>query len=177
MNQSFQTIYHQLEQQRLDILSRVKAMTAEKFNHSPAPGKWSVSQVLTHILVAEQLSLQYMKKKALGIDQLKNAGVDASIRLLILIVSQRIPAIKYKAPTVVVNQTPPALPLAELMARWEAHRVDLKNFVEGIQEKNVKKLIYRHVVAGRFDARQAMVFFREHIHHHLPQINRLLNQE
>lgn len=177
MNQSFQTIYNQLERQRLDILSQVKGLTPEIYNRSPAPGKWSISQVLTHILVAEQLSLQYMRKKALGIDQLKDAGVGASVRLLVLMVSQRIPAIKYKAPSVVVDHTPAALPLAELTVRWEAHRADLKNFVEGIQEKNIKKLIYRHVIAGRFDARQAMIFFKEHIHHHLPQIKRLLNQE
>ena len=176
MNAVFQSIYNKLEHQRIEILNRVKDLTVEKFNHTPSPEKWSISQILTHILVAEQLSVGYMKKKALGIEQLKNSGTFESIILELLKISQRIPAIKFKAPRVVLTNTPPAFPIAELTSRWETHRADLKAFLEKIEDKNVKKLVYKHPVAGKLDARQAIVFFREHINHHLPQIKRLLNQ-
>jgi hypothetical protein len=175
VNNSFQSIYAELEHQRVEILNRVKNLSPEKFNHAPSPEKWSIAQVLTHILVAEQLSVGYMKKKVLGIDQLKNSGFMESVILELLKISQRIPALKFKAPKVVVANTPPALPIAELISRWEVHRADLKKLLETIENKNVKKLLYKHPIAGRLDARQAMVFFREHIIHHLPQINRLLD--
>lgn len=175
MNTTFQSIYDELEHQRIEILNQVKGLTLEKFDHKPSPQKWSISQVLTHILIAEQLSVGYMKKKALGIDQLKNSGVLESVILELLKISQRIPAIKFKAPNVVLANTPPAFPLAELTKRWEAHRADLKTFLESWGDKNIKKLVYKHPIAGRLDARQAMVFFREHINHHLPQIKRLLD--
>jgi len=176
VNPGFQTIFDELETQRAEILNQVKVLSVEKFNYSPSTEKWSISQILTHILVAEQLSVGYMKKKALGIEQLKDSGVAQAFILELLKASQRIPAIKFKAPKVVLTNTPPAFPIDELKTHWETHRLDLKKFLESVEEKNAKKLLYKHPIAGRLDARQAMVFFREHIIHHLPQINRLLNQ-
>ncbi len=177
MNSVFLSIYNELERQRAKVLEQVKNLSVEKFNHTPSVGKWSISQILTHILIAEQLSVGYMKKKALGIDRLKNSGLLETLRIELLKVSQRIPSIKYKAPRVVVANTPPAFPIAELTSRWETHHKELKVFLDGIQDKNVRKVIYKHPLAGRLDARQAMVFFREHMNHHLPQIRRLLNQD
>jgi hypothetical protein len=157
------------------MLNQVKGLSVEKFNYSPSPKKWSISQILTHILVAEQLSVGYMKKKALGIEQLNDSGVAESFILELLKVSQRIPPLKFTAPKVVLSNTPPPLPIDELINRWQAHRLDLKKFLNSVEDKNVKKLLYKHPIAGRLDARQAMVFFREHIIHHLPQIKRLLD--
>jgi len=176
LNAAFLSIYNQLEHQRTVVIDQVKNLPAEKFNRAPVPGKWSISQILTHILIAEQLSVNYMRKKALGIDQLKNSGPLEVLRLEILKISQRIPSLKFKAPQVVVANTPSAFPITELISRWEIHHQELKEFLDSIEEKNVKKTIYKHPLAGRLDARQAMVFFREHMNHHWPQIKRLLNQ-
>lgn len=176
MNSYFLPIFDELERQRVEILNQVKDQPTEKLNYAP-PGKWSINQILTHMLVAEQLSMLYMKKKSQGIDQLKNSGLAAALRIGVLKISQRIPAIKFKAPKVVLDHTPPALSLNDLTAQWEAHRQKLRVFLEGIDEKNKKKLIYKHVIAGRLDAKQALVFFREHINHHWPQIKRLLHQD
>jgi hypothetical protein len=173
----FRSIFDELERQRVEILDRVKTLPDEKFNYKPSDEKWSISQILTHILVAEQLSVGYMKKKALGITQLENSGLSAGFRLQILIISQRIPSLKFKAPGIVLANTPQAYPMAELQSRWEAHRQDLQVFLDGIENQHEKKVLYKHPVAGRLDARQAMVFFREHIIHHLPQIKRLLDHD
>jgi hypothetical protein len=175
VNTYFLPVFNELESQRIDILNRVKDLPEEKLNYAPT-GKWSINQILTHILVAEQLSMLYMKKKSLGVDQLQNSGFSSACRIIVLQASQRIPAIKFKAPKVVLDNTPPALPLNELTVQWETHRLKLKAFLEGIEEKNKRKLIYKHPVAGMLDARQATVFFREHIIHHWPQIKRLLHQ-
>lgn len=176
MNNYFLPVFDKLENQRIDILNRVKDLPEEKLNYAP-PGKWSINQILTHILVAEQLSMLYMRKKSLGVDQLQNSGFSSAWRIIVLQASQRIPAIKFKAPKVVLDNTPPAVPLNELAVQWETHRQKLKAFLESIEEKNKRKLIYKHPVAGMLDARQAAVFFREHIIHHWPQIKRLLHQD
>jgi len=177
VNKAFKSIYDELETQRIDILNRVKSLSVEKLNYVPSPEKWSISQILTHLLVAEQLSVGYMKKKALGINQLKNSGIIEALRLEVLKASQRIPVLKFKAPKIVVMNTPLAFSLPELTAKWESQRHDLKVFLESIQAGDERRVIYKHPYAGRLDARQAMVFFREHINHHLPQIKRLLHQD
>lgn len=174
MNPAFQSIYDKLEHQREAITRRVSVLTAEQFMHAPAPGKWSVAQILTHILTAERLMVIYMKKKSLGVNELKNSGILQSILTIVLVVSQRIPAIKFKAPKTIVASTPEALPLSELSGNWNKVRTDLKQFLESIEDKNVRKLIFKHPYAGRLDASQAMRFMYEHTNHHLPQIKKLI---
>lgn len=174
MNSLYQKTFDLLEQQRAEIVGLIKNVSDDKFHHTPAPGKWSLSQVLTHILTAEGLSIAYMKKKAQGADQLKDSGMSEALRFWVLQISQRIPVLKFRAPKVVVENTPSALPMQELLQRWDAQRNDLKIFLDSLEEKNSKKVIYKHPIAGRFDAQQAVAFFREHIIHHMPQIKRLL---
>jgi hypothetical protein len=171
----FHSIFQELEQQRDRVLDSVKNLSSEKFNYVPASGKWSIGQILTHLLTAEQLSLGYMKKKVLGIDQAGTSGISSALRLELLKVSQRIPALKFKAPAIVVRSTPQAFSQEEISKRWKAHHEDLKSLLEKIEGNNVKKLLYKHPFAGRFDARQAMIFSREHVNHHWPQVKRLLN--
>lgn len=173
MNTSVESVFQELEQQREALLSLVKNLPEEKYNTSAFPGKWSISQILTHVLTSEKLSLGYIKKKAQGIDAVKNSGLVETLRLWLLIISQRIP-LKYKAPKVMVENTPPAMPLPKLVEEWSIVRSELKQFLENMEDKHIRKVIYKHPVAGRLDVRQTMIFFREHIIHHTPQIKRQL---
>lgn len=98
------------------------------------------------------------------------------LRFTLLQFSQRIPNLKFRAPNVIMASTPRALPVDELISQWDALRNDLKLLLESIEEKNVKKAIYKHPLAGRLDAAQATAFFYEHIYHHWPQIKRLMDR-
>jgi uncharacterized damage-inducible protein DinB len=173
MNASFKPVFDELEQQRKQLFAMLKDVPEERYNTSPHPGKWSISQIVTHLLTSEKLSLAYMKKKALGVEAVKNSGITETLRLWLLIISQRIPA-KYKAPKVVTENTPTALAFPALVKEWSALRHELKQFLESIEDRHVRKVLYKHPLAGRLDVRQAMIFFREHINHHKPQIERLL---
>ena len=173
MNKEFEKTFKALQLQRENLLTSIKKISPEAYSQSPSPGKWSISQILTHLLTSERVSLSYMKKKSLGVEKLKDSGLVEAIRLWVMIISQRIP-VKYKAPNVLVQNTPEALPLDELIQQWDLVRGELVSFLTSIEEKNVRKIIYKHPIAGRLDARQAMVFFQEHIIHHTPQINRIL---
>ncbi len=173
MHPSFQQTFEQIEQQRANLIKRLQTLPTEVYHRSPAQGQWSISQVMTHLITAERLSLMYMKKKAQGIDQLPDAGLLASLRIMVLKVSQRFP-LKFKAPKVVVENTPPAWSFEEMVTQWDTLRQELATFLNNIEERHVHRQVYKHPLAGRLDARQAMIFFQEHIIHHQPQINRLI---
>ncbi len=110
-----------------------------------------------------------MKKKSLGVDQLKNAGILDQIKFFLLKLSQRIP-LRYKAPNKLLEQTPPPLSYGDLIRQWEAVRVELREFLDSIPDENVRKKIYKHPRAGMLDVNMALQFLAEHIHHHRPQI-------
>lgn len=174
MHPKLQRILNTLETDRKRLLRELADVSDQRFNTNPLPGKWSISQVLTHIITSERLTLLYMRKKSLGIDQLDNSGWIESFKMIFLEVSQRLPFLKFKAPDVVVEHTPEALSYAEVVSQWDTVREQLKKFLEGIDEKNVHKKIYKHPVVGRLDAFHAIRFCGEHIRHHLPQIRKLM---
>jgi hypothetical protein len=174
MHPKLQQILNTLEADRKRLLQELADVPDQRFNTNPVPGKWSISQILTHIITSERLTLLYMRKKSLGIDQVDNSGWIESFKMLFLEVSQRLPFLKFKAPGVVVEHTPEALSYAEVVRQWDKVREQLKKFLEGIDEKNVRKKIYKHPVVGRLDASQAIRFNGEHIRHHLPQIRKLM---
>lgn len=164
--------FEDLERQRHTLLQKFETFNEDQFKAQPAPGKWSASQILTHLLVSEQLSVAYMRKKIQAIQTLGNSGISSTFRLWILILSQRLP-LKYKAPKVVVENTPEAKSLPEIINLWNNVRLDLKSLLHEIGDSHAKKLIYKHPYAGRLNISQAIRFFKEHIIHHWPQLNRL----
>ncbi|MBA4055356.1 MAG: hypothetical protein C0490_11640 [Marivirga sp.] len=167
-------LYGHLEHERNELLNRLAILPPERLNHKTAATKWSISQILMHLMTSEQLTLGYLKKKSLGLDQLANSGAIESLKMVILQISQRLPLLKYKAPKYLVTNTPDAIALQDLKTRWESSRTELKIFLENIQDKDLHKLIYKHPVAGRFDVVQCLTFLNEHFLHHLPQIKRLI---
>lgn len=171
MNKSILTYFAQLEQQKNNLLNELSSLSVEKLNSAPA-GKWSITQIVAHLITVERLSIQYMQKKIQGIEQAGDAGIVEELKLIVLIISQRLP-LRFKAPKMVKESTPTLSTLPELTAQWDSVRSDLKQLLEKIPDHLVKRKIYKHVFAGKLNSRQALIFFREHFIHHLPQIQRL----
>lgn len=174
MNARLELLYTLLETDRIKLQEQVNQLSIDQLNYAPH-GKWSINQILAHVMTAEKLSLQYMNKKILGINETENSGVIEELKMLALKISQRLP-FKFKAPKKVVEFTPTQINLQKLTEDWAAVRTDLKSFLEKIADDQVNKKIYKHVVVGPLNVKQALIFFREHFHHHLPQINKLIAQ-
>lgn len=172
MNPAVKRIFDEIEILRVEMLKETGVLSPDRFDRRQND-KWSVAQILTHLLTSERLSLHYMKKKSLGIHAAEEAGWLESLKLVALKISQRLP-FKYNAPAVVIKETPEALEFAELARQWENERNELRLFLENMPDKYINKKIYKHPVAGRLNVKQALAFFREHLKHHRPQIIRQL---
>ncbi|MEQ8423734.1 MAG: hypothetical protein RIA63_03425 [Cyclobacteriaceae bacterium] len=96
MNSKLQTLFEDLERQRLQLLNEVKQQP-EKFDLKPDKKKWSIREILAHLVTAEKLTVQYMAKKIQGIDQAGDSGPLEEIKMIILKISQRLP-LKFTAP-------------------------------------------------------------------------------
>jgi uncharacterized damage-inducible protein DinB len=173
MNSFFQAEWLALEQQRSQLIRQIGQLADDVYRRKPSDQTWSLAEVLAHLITVEKLSLTYMKKKALDWSRNDHSGLWSQVRLLVFVLSQRLP-LKFKAPQVIQQNTPSAMPLQETLAAWDTVRNDMKDFLSSIPEEHLKKFIYRHPQVGRFNGRQALVVLREHFNHHLPQINSLL---
>ncbi len=173
MTAVLEDIFNDIEHQRKELIASLMKVSRERMNAHPA-GKWSVNQVIAHLISGERLSLQYVQKKIHAIDQVGNAGVTEKMKMWVLIVSQRLPLVKFKAPKIVVEQTRDSESFEELVTEWDRIRADWVILLNRIPEGGENKLIYKHVVAGRLGLKHALLFMREHIIHHQRQIRRLL---
>jgi uncharacterized damage-inducible protein DinB len=171
MNNVLQTTFNQLEADRQKVFGNLAKLPPEKLNYSPQ-GKWSINQIVAHLITAERLSLLYMQKKIQGIEEADDSGIVEELKMLVLIVSQRLP-LKFKAPKVVKEHTSNTDNLEQLNRDWEKVRGDLKQLLETIPDNRINRKIYKHVFAGKLNVKHALRFLREHIIHHMPQIERL----
>jgi hypothetical protein len=172
VNSELQNLYRLLEQQRLALLDEAKSQTSQQLNNCKN-NKWSISQIVGHLVQAEQMSVSYMRKKINAIKEVGSTGLWGEIKLLVFIASQRLP-LKYKAPKNLGDQPPTYVDFASLDSDWNASREQLKQFLETVPDWGLNKKIYRHPVMGRCSVVHALKFFREHIIHHYPQIKRQL---
>src|SRR5688572_29315 len=114
MHSKLKRIFDRLEADRIRLLDELSSLPEHRLQQPSSSGKWSIAHTLTHLLTSERMSLLYMKKKSLGIDQVGNSGPIEIIKMVFLQLSQRLPMLKYKAPRIVVEQTPPTLSFQEL---------------------------------------------------------------
>ncbi len=175
MNPSLQKLFDELEAQREKTLQSVRHLTDDQLNNPLVPGKWSVAEILSHLVSAERMSTSYVQKKIQGIHEAADSGWWEEIKLNALKISQRIPGLRYKAPKRVVENTTFYRDFATIQKEWDGVRSDLHKLVSSLSADQARKLIYRHPVAGYLNMKQCLLFFREHIIHHTPQIKRLIN--
>jgi DNA anti-recombination protein RmuC len=172
VNSALQSLFNSLEQQRQSLMEEVKSQTPQQLNNRKND-KWSISQIVGHLVQAERMSVEYMTKKINAIKEVGNTGLWGEIKLLVFIASQRLP-FKYKAPKNLGDQPPSYADFASLEHDWNASREQLRQFLETVPDWGLNKKIYRHPVMGRCSVVHALKFFREHVIHHYPQIKRQL---
>jgi uncharacterized damage-inducible protein DinB len=174
MHPSLQRLFTEIELQRKDTLASVQHLTEEQLNKPAAPGKWSVSEILSHVVSGERMSLQYIQKKIQGAAQSKDTGLVEELKMLVLKASQRLPGLKFKVPRSMAEHTTVFNNLSAISQEWEQVRNEFKVLLEKIPDEYRHKKIYKHPRAGYLNVKHALIFFREHIIHHTPQIKKLL---
>lgn len=174
MNPRLKQLFDRLETQRAQLQHLVKDLSDVELNKHPAE-KWSIAQVISHLIASEQLSVGYLNKKMLGIQTAEKSGLKEDLKMLLLIVSQRLP-FKFKAPRTIVENTPVYGNFDQLIFAWDKTRVDLKEVLQKFEDDQINLKIFKHPRAGMLNIQQAIRFFREHIIHHTPQVKNLLKQ-
>ena len=171
MSPHLQKLYASIEKQREQLLYSLRLLSNERRNEYQA-GKWSIHQIIAHLITAERLSVQYLNKKILGVNEARDSGMLEEMKMILLIISQRLP-LKFKAPKAVTDQTSKETDFNKLVEQWDQTRRELKTLLDRVEEQHVNRKIYKHVRVGMMNVKHALKFFREHVNHHTPQIKRL----
>ena len=177
MHLTFQNLLDSLEQERKDLHLVLQPFPDEMLNRPPAPRKWSAVQVMHHLIISEELSLKYLKKKLSFNPTLKKADWKAKARKGVLKFYLGLP-LKFKAPKGVNDAAlPKFVSLEETMERWAKARKEMRDFLEQLPEDHLDKELYKHPFAGKLTLRGMLEFFQSHFRRHREQIIRTLGND
>lgn len=144
----------------------------EILNRLPATGGWSALQTMHHLILTEELSLAYVKKKLSFNPGLEPAGPGARWRGFLLWLYLSTP-LKFKAPkNVGGDNLPNHSTFTDTRARWQNVRAEWTDFFTQMQENLVGMAVYKHPRAGRMGWLQMLAFFETHFDRHIKQIRR-----
>jgi hypothetical protein len=156
------------------LFSQLESYSHEALNRKPANGGWSAMQTVHHLILTDELSLAYLKKKMSFGSNFEKAGLAAQGRAFLLWLYLNAP-FKFKAPKMVGDENlPDSAVFAEARARWEKTRAEWKTFFENLPEELAEKAVYKHPVVGRLSWPQTLVFLEGHFKRHEKQIHRAL---
>ncbi len=153
-------------------LDKLAAYSDVQLNTPPAEGGWSPIQVLHHLLLVEEGTLAYVRKKLSFNPLLEKIGLANYWRHFLLTVFIETP-LKFKAPAGISGPNLPEFAtLAETRARWEKARRDWAVFFGELPEELLDKQVFKHPFVGRLGWRQTVVFLDGHFRRHRRQIGR-----
>lgn len=158
-----------LERQRLTLLVDVERSDARQQAFRPAPSKWSLSDVVHHLLLVEEAQL---RQAAVAIAAPPPPpGLETRWRLEVLNAVLR-SAVRFPAP---VRSVIPRdqRDLAVLRPLWDNARGRLGSLLEAVTEITAKDPMFRHPFTGWLTPAQGLAFLWVHAEHHLRQVVRI----
>ncbi|MCB9287063.1 MAG: DinB family protein [Lewinellaceae bacterium] len=174
MTSSLDRRLNKMDQRLQRLLDELSNYDNEILNNKPADGGWSALQVMHHLILAEEGSVKYVRKKLSFDPELKSAGLMSAWRASLLNFYFILP-FKFKAPPGVGDDVLPAQSdFREVSGRWLANRKELRSYLENLPPELFGKSIYRHPFAGRMSLEGMVRFFDGHFERHRKQISRVL---
>ncbi|MCR9288172.1 MAG: DinB family protein [Bacteroidetes bacterium] len=162
-----------LESDLDSLIKELQKYDDEILNRKPE-NSWSVLQVLHHLMLAEQGSLKYVKKKLSYNPELKKVNWQTKIRTLMLNFYVWSP-LKFSAPKIISGDNlPTESNLNTIKEQYPMVRRDIKDFFETVPDSLLEKEIFKHALAGRLSLIGMIVFFKGHFKRHKNQIYRIL---
>lgn len=173
MHKKLDKRFAKLAHTRAQLFTNLEGVAESKLNSKPAPDKWSIAQILHHVLTAEEAIIVSIDKKFPRYDTFKPTGFTAAIRVFTLPYVLHIP-LKFKAPKGSYANMKDEYTLSELQGRWQTNHDNLHKVLERVKPEYLKKQVIKHPMLGLINISQTMVFFQAHFNHHQKQIIRLL---
>ena len=170
MNKSVQKEWEVLEIKTKNLIQNLQSVPEEKLVRQPAPGAWSPLQVVQHLMIAEELSEKYMRKKLSFNKPVPKAGFKGAARFRVMKIFNWI-GFKIKAPSA-LTLFPENLRLEELKKSWASQRDALYQYLESLPDETLQGELFKHILAGKMNARHMVGFFSMHLDRHRKQIER-----
>jgi DinB family protein len=157
------------DDRRNALLDEMEALEPGKLLARPREGKWSILEIVEHLVLAERVVFQELPEPS----QLKARKRRLKHRIRYLLVMF---VLRADIPVGVISTA--MLPrggrdLAELRRLWDENQIWLRACVDSLGPQGIHRAVLRHPVAGPISVRQAVIMSRIHLERHIRQIRTL----
>lgn len=163
---------NQLEQKRFELMSELEVLNDERLNYKPLENKWSIIQIMHHLIKSEKLSVIYITRKITNKSTIDKSSLISKLNAFALKWSLILP-LKLKAPHN-VSDVPNFDTFQNTKSKWDKIRNSFASIVESMSDDLLNKDIFKHPVAGEMNIEGTIDFFDAHFKHHQKQIKPLL---
>ena len=174
MNHRLHLKFEQLERATNHLLASAEALGPD-LAKTPAPGQWSATQVVHHLLFIEDNIIQYVQKKMRSEERLPKIGLLTRLRVGFVRLMLRLPGLRFKAPRGIATLTDsgevPTLP--EMRRAWETLRRQLERLLNEFPSRQLNRAVFPHPRSGRITIYQVMEHLVNHLLHHQQQMKRI----
>lgn len=174
MNPKVESRLKKMDNDLTKLFEELKDYSEKSLNKKPAEGKWSIMQIMHHLILAEGGSAGYVKKKMSFNPKLEKAGMKASWNRFLVVTYLKLP-FKVKAPEGVSGEhLPEHSNFWETAKLWKQQRQELKELLSSLPEGSFDKELYKHPLSGKMKISGMLDFFEQHFRRHRKQINKIL---
>jgi len=159
-----------LDRIRRALLDEVEALAPEVVEAKPRPEKWSILEIVEHLVIAEREILGGLPDAS----QLSGKRRSVKNRVLYAVVMT---VLRYPIPVKVPSRG--MVPkgessLAELRSQWDENHRWLTSCVTSLDEEGLCQAVFVHPVAGPMTVMQAVRMDQIHVERHTRQIGKIL---
>lgn len=170
MNPSLLKKYNQLEDKTEKFVNIIAAHSEEQQRFRPSEYEWGMLDVMEHLINAETGTNRFFEKyKPEGSTRkmkLKNYFY-SSLTQIMLATPTKIPApARLKPPQGDTS-------FEEWKATWNSQRTIFKQILETFPEDKMNYSVFKHPRSGPMDIKNVIDFMKNHVVHHIYQLNRI----
>jgi uncharacterized damage-inducible protein DinB len=163
------TRFASLERRRQALLGDLETLGDAALSFRPAPGTWSLLEVVHHLVLVEQGILRPGHDRPDQPRRRKNLRERVGCAAVWLVFKL---GLRVKIPTNRVRPQP-GLSLSRLEQEWAASRMSLEAYLDSTPASMPSETMFRHPIGGPMNVEQTLLFLTRHFDHHRRQISRI----
>ncbi len=161
----------EFENKRSSLLNEIASLDEEKLNARPIGGKWSVLEIIEHLVIAEREVLGGLKDYEILENRQQSFKNGIMYRLVMFVLKVGIP-VKVPSKKMLPKNK---LSFEDLRKKWDENQEWFRGYLERSDEEGLKKAVFEHPVSGPINVEQAIEMSIAHIDNHTGQIKKRLD--
>jgi uncharacterized damage-inducible protein DinB len=171
MNQKLKQKITDFEQKRSALLNEIESLDESKLNARPIEGKWSVLEIVEHLVIAEREVMGGMRDFEKVGERERTFKNKLLYRVVMFVLKAGIPVKVPSKKMLPKNE----LSLEEIRRQWDESQKWFREYVETQDDAGLEKAVFEHPVSGPITVEQAVEMSLAHLNSHTGQIRKRLD--